>query len=70
MMHGWGFYGGWFWGAMILRWVILAAIVAGVVWWLTGRKRPESDAMATLKRRLAAGEISEEEYTRLRELLK
>lgn len=69
-MHGWGFYGGWFWVFAIIRWVVLAAIVAGAVWYFTGHRRQGgSDALAILQRRLAAGEIGEEEYTRLKDLL-
>lgn len=74
-MMRWGAFGGWFLVISLVRWLFLAALVAGVVWWITGHKRSgesagDSEALAILKRRLAAGEISEADYARLKELLK
>jgi len=62
------------WFFWLLFW---GAIVGGVVFlmrWLgTGRRiqlgGPEDEAMATLRQRYARGEISEEEYTRMRDVL-
>jgi putative membrane protein len=61
MMNGWGSMMGEF---MILWLVILAAIIAGVVWFLRsqplGQRR--SPGLETLEQRYARGEISREEY--------
>jgi len=58
------------WLGMLLMWLIPAAFVGLIVWLLLKPRRPEDAALAILKRRVAAGEISEAEYARLRELLK
>ncbi len=66
-------FGGWFPGVMMLFWIVLVvALAVGIVSLLGGKgqredagERPEE----TLKRRLAAGEIDEEEYRRKRALL-
>jgi putative membrane protein len=62
---GWGFGGGIF---MILWWVvIIAAIVALVRWLMTSSsRRSDSGALDILSRRYASGEITREEYERMR----
>lgn len=81
-MGGYGFgYGmmGWGWLAMLLSFlatvVIIAAVFLGVVWLvralarsaMTGTER--ETPVEILQRRKAAGEISREEYERMKEML-
>lgn len=73
MMWGWGCGGpgafGWMGG--LLMWIFPAALIGLVVWLATGRQRRDDDgALAILKRRLANGEITEDEYRRMKEILK
>lgn len=81
MMYGWnnqGMGGGW-WVLMIIGMVVFWAIfVIGTVALLRhyGPRRgaahvetPSSSAIEILKERLARGELTEEEYARLRKLL-
>lgn len=51
-------------------WLVPLAVIGAIVWLITDgpRSRPE-EPVAALKRRLAGGEISEDEYARLRNLL-
>jgi putative membrane protein len=68
----WGF--GWPWG---LLWLIFAVLFWGglivlLVWAVRSASAPRRGhdaALQTLKRRLASGEISQEEYERIRQLL-
>jgi len=69
----WGYYGGWspLWMLipMLIFWGGLAVLV---VWGVRafGRSRPHEDgAVETLRRRFAAGEISQEEYEKIRRTL-
>jgi putative membrane protein len=60
MMNGWG----WMMGGFMIFWLlILALIIAGLVWFLRskslGRRSP---AIETLEQRYARGEINREEY--------
>jgi putative membrane protein len=58
-----------FWWVWALAWVLLWAVVIAFGVWavLTVGRRSNSDgALDILKRRLAAGEISREDYDRLR----
>jgi len=77
MMWGWG--GGWpfmwFWG--LLMWLIPAAIIGLIIWALAAPRRPHgyhdpgpNSPLDTLKVRLAKGEITVEEYNRMKEFLK
>lgn len=79
MMGGYGYRYGYgvnlWWGAlMMVFWVlVIAGIVALVVWAIrekqpspTGRVR-ESEALEILKQRYARGEITREEYERMRQ---
>lgn len=75
MMWFWGTGGAWWmwiFGAlmMLLFWGGLAAIVVFLVRALAGPRQAHSDtAMETLRRRLAAGEITEEEFERIRKVI-
>ena len=70
MMWGWG--GGPFWGfGGLFMWIVPVALIALVVWAVSGSRRASGrDAEETLKLRLARGEISEDEYRRLKDLLR
>ena len=64
-MMGFPFMGGWFW--MIIVWVL---IIAGIIWFIqlvrgSGR-RSLSDPLTVLKERYARGEITEEEFNRMK----
>ena len=75
MMWHWGTGGAWWmWIVgvliMILFWGGVAAVVVLLVRSLAGPGRTQRDsAMDTLRRRLAAGEISEEEFERIRKVI-
>ena len=61
--------GGGMWVWMILGLISLWAIVACIVRWAVGPRRTGAtrDALGTLDARLAAGEITTEEYRRIRQ---
>lgn len=70
----WGWNGGWglaiLWG--ILMWLLPAALIGLVVWLIVGPQRRagrQGDALEALRLRLAKGEITEEDYRRLKDLL-
>ncbi len=69
MMNGWNMTG-WGWGWMSVWTLVGIVVIALVVWSVTreaGSRPPraeEDPALALLRRRLAAGEIDEEEFTR------
>ncbi|HLO02510.1 MAG TPA: SHOCT domain-containing protein [Symbiobacteriaceae bacterium] len=60
---------GWLWLQMLFVLLGLAAVVA-LPWVLLRRVDRQATGIAVLKRRLAAGEISTEEYTERLALLK
>ena len=70
----WPYYGdGWNWvwmgGMMVVFWGAVALLA---VWAFRaiGRSRPEGDdAIATLRKRLASGEISQDEYDKTKRIL-
>ncbi|WP_153464213.1 SHOCT domain-containing protein [Halobacillus sp. SY10] len=71
MMNGSGMGSGFF-GYGLLGLIILVAIILIVVWMMkpnTSKKPPQDGSLESLKRRLANGEISEEEYDRLKKKL-
>lgn len=75
MMWGWSGYG-YNWvgglGAAVVMLVVLGGLVALAIWAVTSfaRPRPEAnEAEDILRRRLAAGEITEQEYQRLHQVL-
>jgi putative membrane protein len=65
MMEGWGLMGGF---GFIFWLLILAAIVAGLVWFFRseplagGRPKDRSPGLEVLEQRYARGEITREEY--------
>ena len=67
----WGYYDGWSWllmaATMVLFWGGIAALVVYVVRVLTGARGDQ--AMDVLRRRLAGGEITQEEFERTRRVL-
>ena len=69
----WGYYDGWSWlwmsGMMVLFWggVILLGIWA--VRGLSGQRRTGDAAIEVLRKRLAAGEISPEDFEKTRKAL-
>jgi putative membrane protein len=68
----WSFYGGWGWlwmsAMMVLFWGGIAALIVFAVRALTG-SRGGDPAMDVLRRRLASGEITQEEFDKTRRAL-
>jgi putative membrane protein len=68
----WGYYDGWSWllmaAMMVLFWGGVAALVVFVARALTGPKGGDG-AIDLLRRRLASGEISQEEFEKTRRVL-
>ena len=62
---------GWAWmvPVMVLFWVFVIAFVLLLVRAAAGRRDDRDDAMQTLRRRLAAGEITRDEYEQTRRVL-
>ncbi|MFB9860099.1 SHOCT domain-containing protein [Salinicoccus siamensis] len=70
MMHGYGMGG--FFGLGLFDLIVIIALFLILIWVIKGNNRnndrqPEDRALGILNERLAKGEISEEEYERLRE---
>ena len=69
----WGYYEGWSWfwmlPAMLVFTVGLIAFLFWVVRAYTGPQRTSDPAIETLRRRLAAGEISQDEFEKTRRIL-
>ena len=65
---GWDHMGGWAWSGMMIGWVLMAVLVAVIVWALVGSGRPESvnRAIEILDERYARGEIDKTEYNERR----
>ena len=69
----WGYYDGWSWlwmaGMMVLFWGGVIALAVVVIRAIVG---PRGGDLATdvLRRRLAAGEISQDEFDKIRKSLK
>ena len=68
----WGYYGGWSWlfmaATMLLFWGGLGALIVFAIRAFTG-PRGGDQAMDVLRRRLASGEISQEEFEKTRRAL-
>lgn len=68
----WGYYVGWSWvwmaAMMVLIWGGIITLVVFAIRALTPNRGGDA-AMDTLRRRLAAGEISQEDYDRTRRAL-
>ena len=71
-MIWWGYYGGWSWplmaAMMVLFWGGIAALIVLVVRAVAGA-RGGDQAMEVLRRRLARGEITQEEFEKTRSAL-
>ena len=69
----WGYYDGWTWlwgaGMMVLFWGGLLALVFFLIRAFSPTRRDGDAALETLRRRLAAGEISQEDFEKTRKLL-
>jgi putative membrane protein len=72
-MMWYGYYDGWSWllmaGMMLLFWGGIAALIVFVARAVTGPKGGGDQAMDTLRRRLASGEITREEFENTRRSL-
>jgi uncharacterized membrane protein len=79
MMNDWGWMGGWGWG-MGLGWLVVL-VLAGLIGWMLGQATcrraaeswnrgrdatPQATALETLERRYAGGELSDEQFERMR----
>jgi len=68
----WGYYDGWSWlwmaAMMVLFWGGIIALAAFVVRSFTGSKNSDQ-AMDVLRRRLASGEITQDEFEKTRKAL-
>ena len=68
---GHGMFGSGFWGWIVLL-LIMVWIVPALVRWFRPEKKPSSDTRDSLKildDRFAGGEISEQEYLKMRDVL-
>jgi putative membrane protein len=69
----WDYYGGWNWlwmaATMLIFWGGLIALAVWTVRMFTHPRQTSDPAMTTLRQRLAAGELSQEEFERMRRLL-
>ena len=72
MMHGYNYGFGWFGFILmiILSLALIVAVIIGAIW-LGGRPRPgvTETPLEILKKRYAGGEISKEEYERMKQEL-
>ena len=73
---GWGGYGfSWLWVlVMLVQWILPVALIGLLIYWLAGRpanRGPHrTDAIDVLKERYARGEITSEEFRRMKEELR
>lgn len=72
-MMWWGYYAGWGWlwmaGTMLLFWGGLIALVIWAIRAFSGPRQTGDQALETLRRRLAAGEISQEDFEKTKRIL-
>ena len=62
---GWGWIGLGF-VHMVFFWAIVILVFAGLVRWLTGKSPADVDAMDILKARYAKGDLTREEFERMK----
>ena len=70
----WPYYGdGWSWlwmaGMMIVFWAAVIFLAVWAVRAISGPKTSGDDALATLRKRLASGEITQDEFEKTKRLL-
>jgi putative membrane protein len=72
-MMWWGYYGGWGWlwmaGTMLLFWGGGIALVIWAIRAFSGPRQTGDQALETLRRRLAAGEITQEDFEKTKRIL-
>lgn len=59
--HYWGMH--WIWWII---WVIFLIWIFATPWDIPGQRKKETNAMEVLQKRLASGEISDEEFERIK----
>lgn len=64
MMHGYGMYG-WYHPGWIFQILIFLAFLL-IVWWMLKTQATKEEPIDILKRRLAQGEITKQEFERLK----
>ena len=67
----WNYYGGWVWivPLMMVCAVVMIALLMGALRLFVGWQSGPDPAVETLRRRLAAGEITQEEFEKTNRLL-
>jgi uncharacterized membrane protein len=69
MMWGWNYYDGWGWFGITVM-ILLFSVLA--IWAIRAFSSPRQDsdsAIATLRQRLAAGQISQDEFEKSKKVL-
>lgn len=73
MMWSWGYYDGWGWlwmaGTALLLWGALIALAIWAIRALSEARQKPDSTMSTLRQRLAAGQITQEEFERTQKVL-
>jgi putative membrane protein len=69
----WGYYDGWSWfwmaGMMLVFWGGFIALAVWAIRAISGPRQGSDSAMATLRQRLASGQIDQEEFEKTRKIL-
>jgi len=68
--YGWGWGMGFGWAFMVIFWIIVIAVIVFIVKAVTGREKSrsqEESSLDILKKRYARGEISKEDFDRMRD---
>jgi uncharacterized membrane protein len=68
----WQYYGGtwvWMFPTMLLVWALVIGVIVLTIRWLAAPPSKSETTMETLRRRLASGEITPDEYERTKKLL-
>jgi len=69
MMWGWNYYDGWIWIGMTAVILLLVVLAIGMIGAFRRPRQDSDSAMATLRQRLAAGQISQEEFDKTKKVL-